>query len=115
MDVLRKYWLPVLIYLLTFLIVPYFMMEQVEDGLALAIIDLFLLNSIAVFLGVCYITYKYGFDWVNLLIIALLYLLSCYTIWNESALVYFVLYGIVAGVGLLVGYLFRKKLRSRPQ
>lgn len=110
MNLVRKYWLPVSIYLFAFFIIPVLARGYVDDGFGLIIINILLGNSAAVFFGVCYITYKYGLDWLNIVIITILYLVSCFVVWNSSAIGYLILYGIIAAIALLTGYLFRKSL-----
>lgn len=114
MDILRKYWLPVSIYLLAFYVIPTFTMGRIESGIGIAILNLILINSIAVFFGTSFITYKYGLYWVNPLIIVALYIASCFIIYNSSAIGYLALYAIVATIALGLGYLFRRNLSSRP-
>src|SRR5690625_6072637 len=115
MHMLRKYGFALLIYLLSFFAVPYLLLANIDDGFRVVIISLILINSITVFLVTCYMTYKYGLDWIHLLTMIILYLLSCFVVWNSSAIIYLVLYIIVAGIALLLGYLFRKKLPSNAK
>lgn len=109
---LQKYGLSVFVYLFGFFIIPYLLMGNIDDGFGMVIISLILINSSTVFLVTCYITYKYGLDWVHLCMMVILYLVSCFTIWNSSAIVYLVLYGVVACLALLCGYFFRKKRKN---
>lgn len=112
MNFIRQYWLPFVVYLLAFFALPFLMMGNVDSGFGLVIINLILINSLAVFFVTCYMTYKYGLDWIHLVMMVILYLASCFIVWNDSAIGYLILYGLVALVAFLLGYIFRKKIRS---
>ncbi|MBM7676787.1 hypothetical protein [Gracilibacillus alcaliphilus] len=112
MNLIRKYWLSFIIYLAAFFAAPAIMLGSIDNGFGAVILNLILINSIAVFFVTCYMTYKYGFDWIHLLMMVILYLLSCFIVWNDSAIIYLVLYGIITSAALLLGYLFRRKIRS---
>ncbi len=112
MDLAKKYWVPVVLYLVAFFILPPIMIRQIDDGFGLVIINLIFINSITVFFSTCYVTYKFGLDWLHLIMMTLLFLISCFVVWNSSAIGYLILYAIVYGFALLIGYFFRKIIPS---
>lgn len=100
------------IYLLAFFLLPIldlYVLKLTQDGFAMVIIYLLYVNSAAVLLVSGYENFRYG--WKNsyhFILMAVMYSISCFVLYNSSALMYLVWYLLVAVVGSLAGFLVRK-------
>ena len=110
---MRKYGQPIIIYLVAFFIMPYVTMHllNINDGFAIIIINLLLINSISVFVVSLILTYKYGLDYIHILLMLMLFSLSVYTVFNDSALVYNLFYLLFDFIGISTAYYIRKKTK----
>ncbi len=108
---MKKYVFPIITYIIAFFIMPCVTMNllNINDGFAVVIINLLLINSISVFVVSLILSYKYGFDYMHIILMLLLFTISAYIVFNDSALVYIFFYLIFDFIGIFIGYYIRKK------
>ncbi len=72
------------------------------------------LNPAASFVVAGLAGYRHGFAWPLLLAVPVLFVPAAYLVYNDSALVYGLLYAVFAALGLAVGWGVRRVQRRRP-
>ncbi len=97
----------ILAVILTFYAVPPFIYLSNPMGLMLMIIPS-MLFGVSVFYGVVN-----TLEWFFPVIVAILFLPSVYIFYNETAGMYFAIYGLISAFGVYIGSLFNKKIISK--
>lgn len=108
---IKKYGLPLLVYLIVFIGFGFIFTKTIHDGFGVVITSLLLANCVTVFLVSVAMTYRYGFDIMHMLLMALTFVISVYVVFNDSALFYLVPYVIIDLIGFGVGSLLRHSKR----
>lgn len=104
---IKKYLFGLSVYLLVFLGLASFILNKVESGFGVIIMSLIISNSLAVLIVSMFMSYRYGFDYIHTILMALIYLTSVYVVFNESALFYLPFYLLIDFVGFGIGRLIR--------
>lgn len=114
-TILNKWQGPLIAYSVVFYLIPFLsfnIFQLTDDGFAIAIIYLLMLNSFTALIISWRQTQKFGFDFGQLVLLVALFCSSCFVFYNSSALPYIFGYLLMAGLGILVGLLIRKSSRK---
>ncbi|MEG0328472.1 MAG: hypothetical protein RR565_06090 [Erysipelothrix sp.] len=109
---IKKYLFSLSVYLLIFLGLAAFIINKVDSGFGVIIVSLIISNSLAVLIVSMFMSYRYGFDYVHTILMVLIYTISVYVIFNESALFYLPFYLLIDLVGFGIGRLIRNTSQS---
>ncbi len=102
---LLKYIVYIFILIILYYIIPKIFSKN--DGSAEFFI-LLILTPIAILLLSIFYGIKYGLDLLIPIITVMMFIVAVFTIYNSSALIYLVIYGVIALVGNFLGSLFYK-------
>ena len=108
---IKKYSFALGVYSLVFFLVAFVITKLTNDGFGVVISSLIVANSTAVFLVSIVRSYRYGIDFIHTIMMAVLYVLSVYVVFNNSALDYLYFYIVIDFIGLGVGRLLRKIIK----
>lgn len=111
MKEMKKNLVPALIYVVAFFILPLLdthVFKFTNLGIGFGIQYLVIFNSAAVFIASLYMTLKHGLQYQHIIIMAVLFIIAAYVVYNDSALVYLFFYIFVEIIALAIGYMLLK-------
>lgn len=104
----KKYAFSLIVYILVFIGLATYLANSIEYGLGVIFASLLVSNTLAVFVVSMYMSYRYGFDIIHIILMVIIYVISVYVVYNDSAMIYVYFYPVVDLIGFGVGRLIRK-------